>query len=176
MDGFAGVTAMLTIGFVTVSVAVPEIVPNVAEIVVVPGATATANPAGLMAATVGADDAQVTVEVMFWVVPSAYLPVAVNCCWATGASVTVGGVTAIETSGFATVSVVLPTTAPEAAVMLLVPTATAVARPDVLMVATEEVTVIQLALAVRFFVVPSLYVPVAVNCCVAPTLIDGLEG
>jgi hypothetical protein len=59
---------------------------------------------------------------------------------------------------------VLPTPPPEVAVMLLVPTATAVARPDVLMVATEEVTEIQLAVAVRSLVLPSLYEPVALNC------------
>jgi hypothetical protein len=29
---------------------------------------------------------------------------------------------------------------------------------------------------VRFWVLPSLYVPVAVNCTVCPTLIDGFTG
>jgi len=62
----------------------------------------------------------------------------------------------METSGFATVSAVEPTTPLEVAVMLLVPAATPVAKPDVFIVATEEVTESQLAVAVRSFVVPSL--------------------
>lgn len=66
MDGFAGVTAMLTIGFVTVRIAVPEIVPWAAMMVeVVLGVTPVANPPEVMVAPT--DAFQVTVDVMLWV-------------------------------------------------------------------------------------------------------------
>jgi len=59
---------------VTVSVAVPEILPEIAVIVVEPAATEVANPfdpaALLMAATAVADDIQVADVVRFCVVPS----------------------------------------------------------------------------------------------------------
>ena len=59
---------------VTVSVAVPEMLPEVAVIVVEPAATEVANPfdpaALLMAATAVADDIQVADVVRFCVVPS----------------------------------------------------------------------------------------------------------
>jgi hypothetical protein len=94
-----------------------------------------------------------------------------------GATVIVAGVTAMETSCSAvTVSVVVPVMPPEEAEMVLLPAATPVARPETLIVATEAVADNQLAAAVRSFVVPSLYVPVAVNCCVAPVAIVGADG
>ena len=49
------------------------------------------------------------------------------------------------------------------AVMLLVPIATPVARPLLLIVATAPFEEAQLAELVRFWVLPSLKVPVAVN-------------
>jgi hypothetical protein len=61
----------------------PEIVPDVAVMVVVPVLTAVANPllpaALLMVATPVADELQLTVVVRFWKVPSLNDPVAVNC-------------------------------------------------------------------------------------------------
>jgi cysteine synthase len=55
-----------------------------------------------------------------------------------GAIVAVAGVTAIETRGTTvTVRVVVPTMFPEVAVMLVDPAATAVAKPAVLIVATD---------------------------------------
>jgi len=53
--------------------------------------------------------------------------------------------------------------APEAAVMLLEPTASVEARPVVLMVATAVFEEAQVAVPVRLAVLPSVYVPVAVN-------------
>jgi hypothetical protein len=41
-----------------------------------------------------------------------------------------------------------------------------VANPPVLMVATEVTDDVHVDVPVRFCVVPLLYVPVAVNCCV----------
>lgn len=56
-------------GAVTVNVAEPWIVPDVAVIVVVPAATLVANPPLLIVAIVVAVDVQVAVLVRFCVVP-----------------------------------------------------------------------------------------------------------
>ena len=45
-----------------------------------------------------------------------------------------------------------------------------------MIVAVVVVPELQVTLEVRFWVVPSLNVPVAVNCCVAPLEIDGFAG
>ncbi len=70
IDGLAGVTAMETrVGAVTVKTVDPLIVPDVAVIVEVPAATAVANPAELIVATLVAEEVQVTELVRFAVVP-----------------------------------------------------------------------------------------------------------
>lgn len=60
---------MLTIGLVTVRTAVPEMLPDVAMIVEIPGVTPAANPPEVMVAPKEA--LQVTLLVMFCVLPSA---------------------------------------------------------------------------------------------------------
>ena len=55
-----------------------------------------------------------------------------------------------------TVRVVEPEIEPEVALMVELPTATAVARPVLLTVATEGVLEVQAAVLVRFLVLPSL--------------------
>ena len=109
---------------------------------------------------------------------SLYVPVAVNCCVAPLAIVGLTGVTAIDCSVAAvTVNTSAGDVTPlSAAVMLLVPTPTPVASPPAVMVATVVVAEFQLTDAVMFAVLLSLYVPVAVNCCVAPLAIVGLTG
>src|SRR6202022_2729458 len=137
--------------------------------VVDPLPTARARPAVLMVATPAAVELHVAVLVRFWVLPSLYVPVAVNCCVLPLAIDGFAGVTAMETRVAAvTVSVVLPETAPEVACMDVDPLPTAVATP-----AAVELHV---AVLVRFWVPPSLYIPVAVNCCVLPLVIDGFAG
>ena len=68
---------------VTVSAVVLETPPNVAVMVVVPGFAPAASPFEpdvlLIVAALVLDDAQVTEVVIFCVVPSEYVPVAVNC-------------------------------------------------------------------------------------------------
>jgi hypothetical protein len=87
------------------------------------------------------------------------------------------GVIAIETSvGALTVSVVEPEIEPELAVMDVLPTAIPVANPAVLIVATPVAEEAQLTELVMFCVLPSEYVPVAVNCSVVPAAIDGFAG
>jgi uncharacterized protein (DUF2062 family) len=69
---------------VTVSVVLPLIMPEVAVMVVVPAPTAVAKPlcAGSFAtlATVGSDELHCAMAVMFCVLLSLKVPVAVNCC------------------------------------------------------------------------------------------------
>ena len=60
--------------------------------------------------------------------------------------------------------------------MLVVPSPTEVARPVVLIVATPAAEELQVAVLLRFWVVPSVNVPVAVNCWVLPLAIDGFTG
>jgi hypothetical protein len=85
------------------------------------------------------------------------------------------GVTPMETRD-TTVRVVVPETVPLVAVMVLVPPATPVANPPVEIVAVAVVPDDQVTDELRSFVVLSLYVPVAVNCCVAPTVMEGFLG
>ena len=81
-----------------------------------PRPTALARPAVLTVATVAAEELHVAVLLRFCVVPSVYVPVAVNCCVPPLAIDGFAGVTAMDTSVAAvTVSVVLPETAPEVA-------------------------------------------------------------
>jgi len=102
METLTGVTTIETRkALVTVSDAVPETLPEVAEMIVVPAASAFANPGApfkLMLATDGLEDVQVTDEVMFWELPSVNDPVAVYCTFVLVATESVAGVTAIETS------------------------------------------------------------------------------
>jgi hypothetical protein len=70
-EGFAGVTAMdFSVAAVTVSVVLPETLPEDAEIIELPAAPAVARPAALMVAAAGVADAQVTELVMFFVLLS----------------------------------------------------------------------------------------------------------
>jgi hypothetical protein len=75
-----------------------------------------------------------------------------------------------------TFKVVPPVTAFRVAEMLVLPTLTAVASPALLMVATPVLVEAQVTEPVRFWVLASEYVPVAVNCWVAPFWIVGLAG
>ena len=66
--------------------------------VALPADTPVANPLALIVATAVLDDVQVTWLVIFCVLPSEYVPVAVNCCVAPAVMVGFAGVTAIELS------------------------------------------------------------------------------
>ena len=67
-----------------------------------------------------------------------------------------------------TVSVVEPLMLPEAALMVVVPTAAAVTRPVAVILATAAFDEDHAAVLVRFCVELSLNEPVAVNCKVLP--------
>src|SRR6516165_3081388 len=75
-----------------------------------------------------------------------------------------------------TVSPVLPLTAPNVAEMVVVPAAAAVANPVELIVAAAVFEDAHVTWLVRSRVLVSEYVPVAVYCCVPPTVTVGLAG
>jgi hypothetical protein len=106
------------------------------------------------------------------------VPVAVNCCEIPNATVGLVGVTAMETNaGAEMVSVVVALTLPDVAVIVTVPCVLLVASPDALMLAEPvPAVVVHVTVAVKFWVELSLYVPVAVNCCVLPRAILGVFG
>jgi len=80
MLGLAGVMDMEDrMAEVTVKVVLPKILPEAAEMIAVPGATAVARPALLTIATDVFDEHQATCVVISWLVASEYVPVAVNC-------------------------------------------------------------------------------------------------
>ena len=106
---------------------------------------------------------------------------AVNCCVVPWATVGLRGVTASETScGLPTVSEVEPATELAVAVIVAVPIPALVARPCVPLLLLTTATMLELELQVAAVVtscvLPSVKVPVAVNCCVVPRGIEGLGG
>jgi hypothetical protein len=143
-----------------------------------PAATAVARPPLLTVAVAVLDEVQVACEVISWVVESEYVPVAVNCWVAPTAMLAGVGDTVIEVNVAAavTVRVVCPEIVPEVALMVEVPAALVVARPLLTIVAAVVLDELQVTCVVIAWVVESEYVPVAVNCWVAPTALLGLAG
>ena len=136
-----------------------------------------ASPPAEMVAMAAFADAQVTDAVRLRVLPSEYVPVAVNCCVLPLAIDGFAGVTAIELNTVAlTVRFALPATRPEVAMTCVVPCATPVARPPAVMVAVAELDVDHVDEFVTFVRVPSENVPVAVYCCDLPCAIVALAG
>ena len=85
------------------------------------------------------------------------MPVAVNCCVAPMATEELAGVTAIDTNaGPVTVSPVEPLIPPEVAWIVVLPAATPVAKPPLVIVATDVVDEVQVTELVRFCVLLSL--------------------
>jgi hypothetical protein len=177
IDGLVGVTAMeVSVAAVTVSTAVFEVTAFcVAVMLVEPVPTLVAKPVALMVATPGVPEAHTALP-SACVELSLNVPVAVNCCVAPLVIEGFPGVTAIDTSvaGF-TVSSVEPVMLLLVAEIVDVPVPTAVAKSVALIVATVAVPDAHTAL-LSTCVELSLNVPVAVNCCVAPLVIEGFPG
>jgi hypothetical protein len=165
-EAFAGVIASDTsAGGPTVNVAEPAMVPTVAVIVVLPCPAPDASPPLLTPATVGVDELQVAEPVRSCVLLSLYVPVALYCCDVPSAMAAVAGLTAIDIrTGAVTVKVVEPAIDPEVAVIVAAPCLMLVANPPLLTLATPGTLEVHVTELVKFCVVPSLYVPVAVNC------------
>jgi hypothetical protein len=134
----------------------------VAEIVVLPTATAVATPEVLIVATAGVPEAQVTDPVMSFALLSEYVPKAWNCTVVPAVADGFAGVTAMDFNVAAvTVRVVLPDMLPDVAEINVVPTATADARPEAPMVAAAGVPEAHVTDPVMSFELLSEYVPVA---------------
>src|SRR5208282_6571875 len=87
------------------------------------------------------------------------------------------GVTEMETNTApVTVMPVEPWMEPRAAEIVVFPVPAPVASPAAFMVATELLAELQITALVRFWVLLSLYVPVAVNCWLPPFGMDGFTG
>lgn len=102
-----------------------------------------------------------------------------NCCVAPAVILAVAGVTAMELTVFAaavTVSAAVPAVPLRDAVIVDEPAAAAVTMPPALMLATEVLELVQVAVEVTSAVKPVLYVAVAVNCCVVPAAMLGDAG
>jgi hypothetical protein len=149
------------------------IVPKLAWIVTDPAASVLASPilppALLTTAIAMFEDPQFTIPVKSWVVPSLYVPKAVNCSIAPNGTVPEDGETAIETTvAVFTVRLADPVMLPSVAVIIVSPTPALVASPWVpgllLITAAAAVDESQVAVDVRSCVEPSLKVPIAVNC------------
>ena len=182
MVAFAGVIVMdARFAAFTVSDALPLTPPMVAEMVVVPIFKPVASPLTVIDAIPPLDDFHVTTPVTSCTLPSEKVPVAVNCCESPNGIFGFAGVTTIELiTAAVTVKVVDPETVPEVAVITLLPAASAFASPCVgvvvLIVATAVFAELQVALPVRFCVLPSLYDPIARNCSLVPGATAGVAG
>jgi len=174
--GVAGISSMESrAGGVTVKVAAPETPANSAVIAAVPAATAVARPEALMVAIAVFDELQATSAVRSWVALFDSVPVALNCWLVPMAMLGAAGVTAMEVS-VAEVSVVEPVTSPKAAVMVVEPAATAVARPEAVMVAAPVFDELQVTNVVRSWVALFDSVPLALNCWLVPMAMLGEAG
>jgi hypothetical protein len=136
----------------------PEMLPEVAWIMDDPVFTAVAKPELLIVATVGAPEVHVTEDVRSLVDPSVLWPVAVNCCVPDPVVKLIdgfAGVTVMDCSGaVCTVTVVVPVTPPEVAVIVAVPAAMPLANPEELIVAVADEE--ENHAGERLFVLPSL--------------------
>jgi len=174
----AGVTDMEDrIAGVTVKVVLPEMLPEVAVMLAVPAATPVARPLLFNVATDGLDELQVACAVISWLVPSEYAPEAANCLVTPAGMLGFAGVTDMEDRvAGVTVRVVFPEILPEVAVMVALPAERPVARPLLFTFATDGLDELQVICVVIAWLVPSEYVPEAVNCLVTPIGTLGLAG
>ncbi len=170
---------------VTVRVVETEMLPEVAVIVALPVATAVTCPlepaALLIAATDVADEPHVTDDVIFCVLLSENVPVAVNCTFVLRTMPELTGVTAMDTSvAELTVRAVKPEMLPEVAVIVAVPAATVAICPlepvTLLTVATDTFDELHVTDDVIFCVLLSENVPVAVNCSFVLRAMPGFAG
>ena len=182
IDGLCGVIAIeASTAGVTTSVACALTEPELTAMLVVPVPSVDANPAvaavSLMVATPAAVEVQYPLCVRSCVVPSVNVPVAVNCCVVPSATLADCGLMAIETRVAAvTVRRVDALIVPDVAVRVAVPIPSLWTNPVVLIVAVPTVSLVQVTLLLRSCALPSVNVPVAVNCCVVPSAIDGFAG
>ena len=115
----------------TVRVPVPVMAPDAALTLAVPSFIPVASPAALTAITPPGELVHATELVMFWVLPSEYVPVAVNCCTVPSGIAAFPKVTAMDVSAAGeTVNELPPAIAPDIALTVAVPILVPVASPE----------------------------------------------
>lgn len=157
-----------SVAAVTLSAIELEVIPfSVAEMLLEPTAAPAARPLGLIVTAAVLDELHTAERVRFWVLPSLKVPVAVNWSLVPLAIVPLAAFTVIDwrvAAAAVTMSVMVLEVIPFCvADMLLDPMATPFARPPLLTVAAAVLDELQVADPVRFCVLPSLNVPMAVN-------------
>ncbi len=171
----------LRVALVMVTEAEPETEFSVAVTLIVPAAVVVSNPllpeVLLIEAFVGSDTLQCDEDVAACCVPSLRVAVAVNCCVCPAARVAEEGLMVmVVTTALVTVAVVVVVTLPAAAVMVVVPVWAATRLPVALTEAVEVEELDHVTELVRFCVLPSVKVPVAVSCWLVPAARLGLTG
>ncbi len=134
-----------------------------------------------MAATFTLEDDHVTCAVRSSELPSLKLPIAVNCCEPPRAMLASLGVIVMEvSSALVTVNDAVPTSPANSAVIVAVPGAIPLANPLVpavsLTVATDSGDEVHDTELVRFCVLPSANVPMALNCTAVCSATVALAG
>ena len=163
---------------VTFSVAVPLTGPDVAVIVTLEAtALPVTTPLAFTGAEPGTEELHEAEVVMSWVLPSLKVAMAVNCCVLPLAMLATDGVTLMlckvaETTVIDVLSQTFPTQALTFALPALMPDAT----PEFEIVATALLSEPHATPMVRSWLVPSLKIPVAVNCCAPPAGMVGMYG
>jgi hypothetical protein len=150
-------------GAITSKLADPLMDPKVAVTVAVPMVRAVARPFASIEAKLPGD-VQVTNCVRSWALPLLSMPVAGSCVVVLTGMSESAAVTLMETRIGVTVRLVDPVMPLRVARMLAVPLDTPVASPAPLTVATPVAAEDHVTCPVMSGWVPSLYVPVAVNC------------
>jgi hypothetical protein len=118
--------------------------------VAVPAATAVTRPVVVFTVANAVEELQVTRVVISWLVPSEYVPVAINCRVAPAGLLGLGGVTAMEVRvAKSTVRFVEPKTFPDVATMVRITGAIVEARPLLVIVAPDGLVVPQVTFEVR---------------------------
>ena len=181
IDGFKGAIAIdCTMALVTVTFALEEILPKVAETVDEPRPVAFASPGvplALMLTTDGLPEVHCTDAVISRELPSVKVPKAASCRVVPSGKDGFSGEIASDASAAAvTVRVVLPLTPEKFAAIVVEPGDVAVATPVLEIVAVAVFDELQLAEFVRSLLLWSLYWPVARNCWPTPTGIVGVPG
>ncbi len=117
-----------------------------------------------MVATAEKLEFQVTLFVRSFVIPLAYVPVAVNCWFEPEKITGFCGAILIESKRSSTTSDVDLVTGPERAEIVVVPTPIPTTNPPLLAVATEGSDEFHVTELVKSSELPSSNIPVATNC------------
>lgn len=169
MLGSVGVmVSEVSVAGVTESVAVPTCPEKNAVIVALPAATPVASPLlptmSLTVAIDAGDDVHEADCVRSCVLPSANVPMALNCASVCCATLALAGVICSDTSAAdSTTTAIVPLIEPSCALMVALPADCPVSWPALLTLATLPADELQLTELVIVWVLPSLNVPVAVQ-------------